>query len=162
MGTIPASGQGDMDDAFRLVRNHILPLLGEGKKTILVVSPNKGDGKTFCATHLAEAFTRMGEKTICRHIFAVIPGSTDAAVHPADLLAHKDLLQTIANLRETYDIIILDSPELDPSNETLIGGLADVICFVCRAGKTTKAAVERFGKTNSDHCPSTPCIVLNQ
>ena len=30
------------------------------------------------------------------------------------------------------------------------------------AGKTTKAAVERFGKTNSDHCPSTPCIVLNQ
>ena len=162
VGTIPASGQGEIDDAFRLIRNNILPLLGEGKKTILVVSPNKGDGKTFCATHLAEAFTRMGEKTICRHIFAVIPGSTDAAVHPADLLAHKDLLQTIANLRETYDIIILDSPELDPSNETLIGGLADVICFVCRAGKTTKAAVERFGKTNSDHCPSTPCIVLNQ
>ena len=109
VGTIPASGQGEIDDAFRLIRNNILPLLGEGKKTILVVSPNKGDGKTFCATHLAEAFTRMGEKTICRHIFAVIPGSTDAAVHPADLLAHKDLLQTIANLRETYDIIILDS-----------------------------------------------------
>ena len=162
VGTIPASGQGEIDDAFRLIRNNILPLLGEGKKTILVVSPNKGDGKTFCATRLAEAFTWMGEKTICRHIFDVLPGSADAAIHPADLLAHKDLLQTIANLRETYDIIILDSPELDPSNETLIGGLADVICFVCRAGKTTKAAVERFGKTNSDHCPSTPCIVLNQ
>ena len=162
VGTIPALGKGNVDDAFRLIRNQMLRLLDEGKKTILVTSANQGDGKTFCATHLAEAFTRMGEKTICRHIFAVIPGSTDAAVHPADLLAHKDLLQTIANLRETYDIIILDSPELDPSNETLIGGLADVICFVCRAGKTTKAAVERFGKTNSDHCPSTPCIVLNQ
>ncbi len=161
-GTIPALGQGDVDDAFRLVRNHILPLLGEGKKTILVTSANKGDGKTFCATHLAEAFTRMGEKTICRHLLDVLPvGSTDA-VHPADLLAHKDLRQSLASLKESYDIIILDGPEMDPGNETLIDGLADVTCFVCRAGKTTKAAVERLGNINSDHRQSSPCIVLNQ
>ena len=161
-GMIPAMGQGDVDDAFRLVRNHILQLLGEGKKTILVTSANKGDGKTFCATHLAEAFTRMGEKTICRHLLDVLPvGSTDA-VHPADLLAHKNLRQSLASLKESYDIIILDGPEMDPGNETLIDGLADVTCFVCRAGKTTKAAVERLGKINSDHRQSSPCIVLNQ
>ena len=161
-GTIPALGQGNVDDAFRLVRNHILQMLGEGKKTILVTSANKGDGKTFCATHLAEAFTRMGEKTICRHLLDVLPvGSTDA-VHPADLLAHKDLRQSLASLKESYDIIILDGPEMDPGNETLIDGLADVTCFVCRAGKTTKAAVERLGKINSDHRQSSPCIVLNQ
>ena len=162
IGTVPSLEQGGIDDAFRLVRNHILQLLGEGKKTILVTSANKGDGKTFCATHLAEAFTRMGEKTICRHLLDVLPvGSTDA-VHPADLLAHKDLRQSLASLKESYDIIILDGPEMDPGNETLIDGLADVTCFVCRAGKTTKAAVERLGKINSDHRQSSPCIVLNQ
>lgn len=161
-GTIPALGQGNVDDAFRLIRNHILPLLGEGQKTILVTSANKGDGKTFCATHLAEAFTRMGEKTICCHLLDVLPvGSTDA-VHPADLLAHKDLRQSLASLKESYDIIILDGPEMDLGNETLIDGLADVTCFVCRAGKTSKAAVERLGKINSDHRQSSPCIVLNQ
>ncbi len=161
-GTIPALGQGDVDDAFRLVRNNILQLLGEGKKTILVTSANKGDGKTFCATHLAEAFIRMGEKTICRHLLNVLPAGSTDSVHPADLLAHKDLRQSLASLRESYDIIILDGPEMDPSNETLIDGLADVTCFVCRAGKTTKAAVERLGKTNSEHRQSSPCIVLNQ
>ena len=162
VGTIPDSGQGEMDDAFRLIRNNILPLLGEGKKTILVTSANKGDGKTFCATRLAEAFTRMGEKTLCRHIFDVLPGSTEAAVHPADLLAHKALRQTIANLRETYDIIILDGPELDPSNETLIDGLADVTCFICRVGKTQKDVIEKMDKMKTEKRLTALCIILNQ
>ena len=157
-GTIPAFGQGDADDAFRLVRNHILQLLGEGKKTILVTSANKGDGKTFCATHLAEAFTRMGEKTICRNLLEVLPAGTTESTHPADLLAHKDLRQAINSLRETYDIIILDGPELDPFSETLIDGLADITCFVCNAGKTPKAAIGRLEKIKQ----SSPCVVLNK
>lgn len=161
-GTIPALGQGNVDDAFRLVRNHILPLLGEGQKTILVTSANKGDGKTFCATHLAEAFTRMGEKTIVRNLLELLPAGTTGSTHPADLLANKGVHQALTSLRETYDIIILDGPEMDSYNETLIGGLADVTCFVCRAGKTSKAAIESFDKLKKDNDLSSPCIVLNQ
>ena len=161
VGTIPVLGQGDVDDAFRYIRNQMLHLLDEGKKTILVTSANKGDGKTFCATRLAEAFTRMGENTICRHLHDVLPRSTDS-VHPADLLAHKDLRQTLVSLRESYDIIILDGPELDSSNEPLIDGLADVTCFVCRAGKTTKAAIERLDVLKTDDRLTAPCLVLNQ
>lgn len=161
VGAIPVLGQGDIDDAFRYIRNQMLYLLDEGKKTILVTSANKGDGKTFCATRLAEAFTRMGENTICRHLHDVLPRSTDS-VHPADLLAHKDLRQTLASLRESYDIIILDGPELDSSNEPLINGLADVTCFVCRAGKTTKAAIEKLDVLKTDDRLTAPCLVLNQ
>lgn len=161
VGAIPVLGQGDIDDAFRYIRNQMLYLLDEGKKTILVTSANKGDGKTFCATRLAEAFTRMGKNTICRHLHDVLPRSTDS-VHPADLLAHKDLRQTLASLRESYDIIILDGPELDSSNEPLINGLADVTCFVCRAGKTTKAAIERLDVLKTDDRLTAPCLVLNQ
>ena len=159
-GTIPSIGQGDVDDAFRLIRNKILHQLGEGQKTILVTSSNKGDGKSFCANHLAEAFTRMGEKTIVRNLLELLPAGD--STHPADLLANKGIHQSLASLRETYDMIILDGPEIDPYNETLIGGLADVTCFVCRLGKTTKAAIENLDKLKKENNLSSPCIVLNQ
>ena len=159
-GTIPSIGQGDVDDAFRLIRNKILHQLGEGQKTILVTSSNKGDGKSFCANHLAEAFTRMGEKTIVRNLLELLPA--EDSTHPADLLANKGIHQALASLRETYDMIILDGPEIDPYNETLIGGLADVTCFVCRLGKTTKAAIENLDKLKKENNLSSPCIVLNQ
>lgn len=162
VGTISASGQGDTDDAFRLVRNNILSLLGEGKKTILVVSANKGDGKTFCTTHLAEAFNKMGEKTIVRNLLELLPTGTTDSTHPADLLANKCIHHALANLRETYDIIILDGPEIDSCNETLIGGLADVTCFVCCPGKTSKAVIESLDKLKKDNNLPSSCIVLNQ
>ena len=162
VGTVPSLGKGNVDDAFRLIRNQLLRLLGEGQKTILVTSANQGDGKTFCATHLAEAFNRMGEKTICRNLLEVLPAGSTESTHPADLLARKDLHQTIASLRESYDIIILDGPEMDLYNETLIGGLADVTCFVCNAGKTPKASVESLEKLKNDNSQSSSCLVLNQ
>jgi Mrp family chromosome partitioning ATPase len=162
VGTISASGQGNIDDAFRLVRNNILHLLGEDKKTILVISANKGDGKTFCSTHLAESFAKTGEKTLCRSLLDVLPEGTADSAHPADLLAHKDLHQVLANLRESYDIIILDGPEIDPGNDPLIRSLTDVVCYVCRAGKTQKAAIEKLEKMKADDSHTVPCIVLNK
>lgn len=162
IGTIPASGQGDVDDAFRLIRNNLLRQLQEGRKTIMFTSANAGDGKTFSATHLAEAFNRMGEKSVCCNLLEVLPAGSAGSAHPADLLARKELRQAIDSLRTAYDIIILDGTELDPYNESLIDGLADVICFVCRSGKTTKAAIKRLEKINSDSRQSSVCMVLNQ
>ena len=161
-GTIPASGSEECDDAFRLIRNNILNLLGEGQKTILVTSANQGDGKTFCATHLAEAFTRMGEKTIVNSLQEILPQGVDDSIHPDDLLAHKGLRQKLTSLRDTYDIIILDGPEVDQYNEALIGNLADVTCFICRQGKTPKIAVQRLEKLKKDNLLSSAGIVLNQ
>lgn len=161
-GTIPVSGQGECDDAFRLIRNHLLSQLGEGQKTILLTSANEGDGKTFCATHLAEAFTKMGEKTVCRHLLNILPAGISDSLHPADLLAHKGLQQALTSLRESYDIIILDGPEIDQYNESLIGGLADVTCFVCRSGKTSKAAIGEFEKMKAENHPVSSCLILNQ
>lgn len=162
IGTVPSLEQGGIDDAFRLVRNHILHLLGEGQKTILVTSANQGDGKSFFATHLAESFTKMGEKAICRNLLEVLPAGITESIHPADLLANKGIHQALANLREAYDIIILDGPEIDPYYEALIGGLADVTCFVCRPGKTYKAVIERLDVLKAENSLSSPCIVLNQ
>ena len=161
-GMIPASGSEECDDAFRLIRNHLLNQLGEGQKAILITSANEGDGKTFCATHLAEAFTKMGEKTVCRHLLDILPSGISDSIHPADLLAHKGLQQALTSLRESYDIIILDGPEIDQYNESLIGGLADVTCFVCRSGKTSKTAIGEFEKMKAESHPVSSCLILNQ
>ena len=162
VGTIPSSGTTADDNAFRLIRNNILNLLGEGQKTILVTSANQGDGKSFCATHLAEAFARIGENAIVCRLHEILPSGVDDSIHPDDLLAHKGLRQKLAGLRETYDIIIVDGPEIDQSNEVLIGGLADVTCFVCRSGKTSKAVIEELDKMKAENRLASPCLVLNQ
>lgn len=161
LGTIPPSAKDD-DDAFRLIRNNLLLQLGDDKKTILITSANEGDGKTFCATHLAEAFTRMGAKTICRNLAEIHPTGISDGINPADLLAHKGLRQAIADLRELYDIIILDGPEVDSTNKTLVSTLADVTCFVCRPGKTTKVSMKQFEKQKGENSKTIPCVVLNK
>ena len=161
-GTIPTPDQGMCDDAFRLIRNNILNLLGKGQKTILVTSANQGDGKTFCATHLAEAFTRTGENTFVCNLQEILPPGVNESIHPDDLLAHKGLHQKLASLREAYDVIILDGLEIDQYNEALIGGLADMTCFVCRPGKTPKAAIQSLEKLKKENHLSSCCIVLNQ
>ena len=56
--------QKDDDEAFREIRANMLYRLKDGKKTVLVTSADDGDGKTFCSVRLAEAFAKMGEKTI--------------------------------------------------------------------------------------------------
>ena len=162
VGVIPSSGTTDDGSAFRLIRNNILNLLGEGQKTILVTSANQGDGKTFCATHLAEAFTRIGENAIVCKLHEILPSGVDVSIHPDDLLAHKSLRQKLAGLRETYDIIIMDGQEIDQSNEVLIGGIADVTCFVCRSGKTSKTVIEKLEKMKAENRVANLCLLLNQ
>ena len=161
-GIIPSSGTTNNDNAFRIIRNNILNLLGDGQKTILLTSANQGDGKTFCATHLADSFARIGENAVVCKLHEILPSGVDNSIHPDDLLAYKSLHHQLASLQEAYDIIILDGPEVDPYNEALIGGLADVICFVCRPEKTSKAAVQRLEILKKDNLLPSACIVLNK
>ena len=205
VGTVPATGQGDCDDAFRTIRTNLLHQLREGQKTVLVTSADEGDGKTFCAVRLAKAFAQMGEKTVVcdlnfRHpslaeefgvketgladllkgafkeneqIQAVIsntstqnldllPAGQAVNVHPADLIAYRDLLKVLACLRESYDIVILDSPAIGKYGDVLIDGLADATSFVCRSGKTSKTAIEEVEKLNTENRLASSCIILNR
>lgn len=179
-------GQGDCDDAFRSLRANLLHLLKEGQKTILVTSADEGDGKTFCAVRLAKAFAQMGEKTaVCDLNFRhpslakefgtsdrtgqvtllqkedILPAEITGSTHPADLMAHKGLHKTLTSLRENYDIIILDGSAVK-FGDILIDGLADVTCYVCRTGKTSKEAIEELEKLKAENRLASPSLVLNQ
>ena len=186
VGTIPALGQGDCDDAFRSIRTNLLHQLQKGQKTILVTSADEGDGKTFCSVRLAKAFAQMGESTaVCDLNFRhpslakefgdigqadlvkllqkedILPAEITGSTHPADLMAHKSLHKTLTCLRENYDIVILDGSAVK-FGDILIDGLADVTCYVCRTGKTSKEAIEEIEKLKADDRLTSPCLVLNQ
>jgi Mrp family chromosome partitioning ATPase len=60
IGTLSSNSD---EESFRIVRKNLLHYLRE-KKSILVTSADDGDGKTFCASRLAESFAKMGEKTV--------------------------------------------------------------------------------------------------
>ena len=82
--------------------------------------------------------------------------------NPAELLARKNLKDTIDILRENYDYVILDTAPVGLVTDTLqIGKCTDVTVFVCRADYTPKSS---FGLINSlavEKKLPNMCIVLN-
>jgi capsular exopolysaccharide synthesis family protein len=200
-----SSNPDECEESFRRIRTHLLHQMKEGQKTVLVTSAEEGDGKSFCAIRLAEAFAKMGERTmLCDLNFHhpsiakmldvedrtglttllahdvsknqiqsvikesrlsglnVLPAGPLSSVHPADLLAHKCLNHLLDGLRQVYDIVILDSPAVGRYHDILIDGLADVTCYVCQSGKTTKISIEELDKMANQNSLASPCIVLNQ
>ena len=195
---------GECNETFREIRANLLHRLKDGQKTVLITSTDDGDGKTFCAVRLAEAFAKMGEKTILcdlnfRHPSVakeygitsqtgltsllqsgvltngqilssvmntniqgldILPTGIGTTGHPADLLANKSMSQVMASLREAYDIVILDSPAIGKYCDVLIDGLADVTCFICKSGKTTKMSIEKLEDMKENHRLSDPCLLL--
>jgi len=90
----------------------------------------------------------------------LLPG-TIPSVHPANLLAHENLCQIIACLREVYDFIILDISSVGLYDEMLVDGLADTTCYVCRSGKTPKTSIIRLNQLADDNRLPSPNIVIN-
>lgn len=199
-----SSDPNEYEETFRMIRSNLLHQLKEGQKTVLVTSADEGDGKTYCAVRLAEAFARMGERTVLcdlnlRHpsvaqeygvtdqtglasllqektltqaqVMSVVSNTSIqgldlltagncSSAHPADLLAHKSLHQVMACLREAYDIVILDSPTIGKYSDVLIDGLADITCFICRSGKTSKSSVEELERMKDEDRLPVPCVLL--
>ncbi|WP_224999911.1 tyrosine-protein kinase [Cesiribacter sp. SM1] len=59
------AGDGYLAHAFRYIRQHIGFLqVSENIKVVGITSSTSGEGKTFCATHLALSFARVGKKTL--------------------------------------------------------------------------------------------------
>lgn len=155
---------------------------GQRNRILAIVSPSKGDGKTFIAANLAVTFSQVGQRTLLidgdlRHgrVHALFGlenragltgilngGSVDAglqhvgglrnlaiicagmeAPNPSDLLS-RDVLETLlAELAQTYDVVIVDTPNAaeDP-DASLIARCADGAVVVGRANRTAFEAIQ--------------------
>jgi succinoglycan biosynthesis transport protein ExoP len=73
----------------------------------------------------------------------VLPAGTPPP-NPAELLASTNMRDVLAELRENYDHIVLDTPPtLSVTDAVVLSPRADAIVLVIRSGSTTKQALRR-------------------
>jgi polysaccharide biosynthesis transport protein len=73
----------------------------------------------------------------------VLPAGTPPP-NPAELLASTNMRDMLAELRDQYDHIVLDTPPtLSVTDAVVLSPRADAIVLVIRSGKTTKQALRR-------------------
>lgn len=87
-------------------------------------------------------FSSVIHATSVANLDLVAAGSPTA--HPAELLSRQRFEEFLAEAGQHYDRVIFDSAPVEPVSDTLgFVRFFPVICLVFRAGKTSKAAVER-------------------
>jgi succinoglycan biosynthesis transport protein ExoP len=73
----------------------------------------------------------------------ILPAGTPPP-NPAELLASTQMLDLLAELREQYDHIIVDTPPtLSVTDAVVLSTRADAVVLVIRSGQTTKPALRR-------------------
>src|SRR5712691_10472446 len=91
------------------------------------------------STTLEQAITRTA---ILPNLF-VLPAGTPPP-NPAELLASPNMRDVLAQLREQYDHIVIDTPpSLSVTDAVVLSPRADAVVLVIRSGQTTKQALRR-------------------
>jgi capsular exopolysaccharide synthesis family protein len=73
----------------------------------------------------------------------VLPAGTPPP-NPAELLASTNMRDVLAQLREEYDHIVVDTPPtLSVTDAVVLSPRADAVILVIRSGQTTKQALRR-------------------
>lgn len=154
------------DEAIRNLRTNLLLNLQPDQKTILVVSQNNGDGKTFIAQHLVDSLKVIGKSAT--YINADLRNNNSqssifnfqsAKAHAADILASNDFAVHIHAAQANNDYVIIDTPALGEYNDALqVAQFADATLFIVKAGKTKKSDIESL---NADTRLPHPMLILN-
>jgi polysaccharide biosynthesis transport protein len=91
------------------------------------------------STTLDQAITRTA---VLPNLF-VLPAGTPPP-NPAELLASANMRDVLAQLREQYDHIVVDTPpSLSVTDAVVLSPRADAVVLVIRSGQTTKQALRR-------------------
>ena len=99
------------------------------------------------------AFEEVVQKTSIDNIWTIPSGPHPP--NPAELLNSKRMKDLLAEAKEKFNIVLLDTPPvlavIDP---VIVASLADSTVFVVRAGKTTRRplvrAIEEIRKSKAD------------
>jgi Mrp family chromosome partitioning ATPase/capsular polysaccharide biosynthesis protein len=106
-GTLLGTPDGPQAEAFRLLRTNLSFLqLGTGFKTLLVTSPDSGDGKTTTVASLGAAFARSGANVIVCDLDARKPDLA-GALGKADAIGLTEVALGRATLQEALQPISL-------------------------------------------------------
>ena len=82
--------------------------------------------------------------------------------NPNELIMKERLDNLVANLKETYDYIVIDSAPVGVVSDTfLLNRLADVNLYICRAGYTDKRNIEFLNQIIKDGRLNHLYLVIN-
>jgi len=167
-------------ETIRSIRSGLV-LSGVGKivRSLAVLSPGAGEGKTFLAANLAIGFAQLGARTVLvdlnfrapqLHELFRLKNNTGASSliikraliedalqktaidsldiltsgpnppNPLELLSWPDTIELLENLKQRYEVLIIDTPAFIPTADSLIiSGMCDATLLVALKGKTKNA-----------------------
>lgn len=111
-------------------------------------------------TEVVKVLESVKHSSIAETLDVLVPGRMPS-VHPANLLAHENLLKAMSLLWDQYDFIVHDAPSVGQYDDALIDGLSDVTCYVCRSGKTPKTAIDHLNELSDGNRLASPMILVN-
>ena len=105
---------------------------------------NRGNGLSNAADRQRDHIwtTSSLRTTILPNLFVLPAGKPPP--NPAELLASSNMRDLLADLREKYDHIVIDTPpSLSVTDAVVLSPRADAVVLVIRSGQTTKQALRR-------------------
>ena len=180
-----------MSETFRNIRTNLQFMLQNDKKVILVTSTVSGEGKSFISANLAISLSLLGKKVVIvgldirkpglNKVFrlstkekgitlyladvntnlSILPGGT-VPPNPTELLARDGLDKAIEILKKNFDYVILDTAPAGMVTDTLlIGRVADLSVYVCRADYTHKVEYTLINELAEEKKLPNICTVIN-
>lgn len=153
MITSPSSSEGKSSTAMNLA----LSFCQAGKSVLIVDGdmrrPRLHQIFDFDGDALGLAAVLVGERTLDDAIISKLEGAPDNLFvlpcgklpeNPAELLDSAPLRRLLVDLRERFDVVILDSPPVLPVADPLIlAGKVDGVVVVTRCDQTTRGELQR-------------------
>lgn len=123
--------------------------------------PKKEHGITqFLTNPTTDLMNLVQSSDINKNLF-ILPGGT-VPPNPTELLARDGLEKAIEILKENFDYVILDTAPVGMVTDTLlIGRVADLSVYVCRADYTRKAEFTLINELAENNKLPNLCIVIN-
>ena len=149
-------------EAYKSIRTNLISLLEkDGKKVIVISSPNASEGKSTTSINTAISLSQLNKKVLLIDADAHRPSvhhklKLDNSVGLMELIAgtaepdNAEMFSTpefdelLKLFREKYDCIILDAPPVNVLSDALVmGQKADGMVLIIRAGVTTHENLRR-------------------
>lgn len=123
--------------------------------------PKKDHGITQFLTNPAINLMDLVQPSDINKNLYILPGGT-VPPNPTELLARDGLEKAVETLKKNFDYVILDTAPIGMVTDTLlIGRVADLSVYVCRADYTRKAEFTLINElAENDKLPNL-CIVIN-
>lgn len=141
-----------------------------GARSICLLSPQSGDGRTSAALALARIFQSAGHKV------SLVPGGNEHSLEMINVagieyrnfdrnlgMDPEKLQSWLKELELHTDVVIIDTPAMESSRLGLhLAKGAGITYLVCRSGRTKRASLERAGQLMKDYKVESQGILLNQ